>query len=182
MACRTLSRLIDAVGSLARGRLPTLLPRARDPIAQVVSDSQTMLRLLLTFALALNVAAIPTSGDIANPMMSAQSQDVSFARDGTCQHCHCNANKWSKETSDKIQAKDGEWQCSHKSCFQCAKCVDCKGCKTCPSGNGKVGGGDNGGGDDDGDDDDDDDGDDDGGNNGGDDNEEDGGDGGGRRK
>ena len=145
-----------------------------------------MLRLLLTIALALNVAAIPTSGDIANPMMSAQSQDVSFARDGTCQHCHCNANKWSKEISDKIQAKDGEWQCSHSSCYKCQKCVDCKGCKTCAKGNGNVGGGNNGGGDDDGNDDGDndgdDDGDDDGGNNGGDDNGEDGGDGGGRRK
>ena len=144
-----------------------------------------MLRLLLTIALALNVAAIPTSGDVANPIMSAQSQAVSFARDGTCQHCHCNANKWSKAISDKIQAKDGEWQCSHKSCSGCQKCVDCKGCKTCPSGNGNVGGGNNGGGDDDGDDDDDDDGDDDNDNDGGndgDDNGEDGGDGGGRRK
>jgi len=136
-----------------------------------------MLRLLLTLALALNVAAIPTSGDVANPIMSAQSQAVSFARNGTCEHCHCNANKWSKEISDKIQKKEGEWQCSHKSCFQCAKCVDCKGCKTCPSGNGNVGGRRGGGGDDDGDDD--------GGNDGGndgDDNGEDGGDGGGRRE
>ena len=136
-----------------------------------------MLRLLLTLALALNVAAIPTSGDVANPIMSAQSQAVSFARDGTCEHCHCNANKWSKELSDKIQKKEGEWQCSSKLCFQCAKCVDCKGCKTCPSGNGNVGGRRGGGGDDDGDDD--------GGNDGGndgDDNGEDGGDGGGRRE
>jgi hypothetical protein len=144
-----------------------------------------MLRLLLTIALALNVAAIPTSGDVANPIMSAQSQAVSFARDGTCQHCHCNANKWSKELSDKIQAKDGEWQCSHKSCSKCQKCVDCKGCATCANGNGNVGGGDNGGGggggDEDGDDDGDDDNDNDGGND-GDDNGEDGGDGGGRRK
>jgi hypothetical protein len=155
-----------------------------------------MLRLLLTIALALNVAAIPTSGDVANPIMSAQSQAVSFARDGTCQHCHCNANKWSKAISDKIQAKEGEWQCSHKSCFQCAKCVGCKGCKTCPSspggGNGGGGGGGGGGndkgsgggggGDEDGDEDGDDDGDDDGGND-GDDNGEDGGDGrGGRRE
>ena len=149
------------------------------------SDFKTMLRLLLTIALALNVAAIPTSGDIANPIMSAQSQAVSFARDGTCQHCHCNANKWSKELSDKIQAKEGEWQCSHKSCSKCQKCVDCKGCATCANGNGNVGGGNNGGGDDDGDDDDDDDGDDDNDNDGGndgDDNGEDGGDGGGRRK
>jgi hypothetical protein len=136
-----------------------------------------MLRLLLTLALALNVAAIPTSGDVANPIMSAQSQAVSFARNGTCEHCHCNANKWSKELSDKIQKKEGEWQCSSKLCFQCAKCVDCKGCKTCPSGNGNVGGRRGGGGDDDGDDD--------GGNDGGndgDDNGEDGGDGGGRRE
>jgi hypothetical protein len=156
-----------------------------------------MLRLLLTIALALNVAAIPTSGDIANPIMSAQSQAVSFARDGKCEHCHCNAKKESKEISDKIQKKEGEWQCSHKSCFQCAKCVGCKGCKTCPSspgggngggggggggGNDKGSGGGGGGGDEDGDEDGDDDGDDDGGND-GDDNGEDGGDGrGGRRE
>ena len=157
-----------------------------------------MLRLLLTIALALNVAAIPTSGDVANPIMSAQSQAVSFARDGRCEHCHCNAKKESKEISDKIQKKEGEWQCSHKSCFQCAKCIGCKGCKTCPSspggGNGGGGGGgggggnDNGsggggggGGDEDGDEDGDDDGDDDSGND-GDDNGEDGGDGGGRRE
>ena len=161
------------------------------------SDFKTMLRLLLTIALALNVAAIPTSGDIANPIMSAQSQAVSFARDGKCEHCHCNAKKESKEISDKIQKKEGEWQCSHKSCFQCAKCVGCKGCKTCPSspgggngggggggggGNDKGSGGGGGGGDEDGDEDGDDDGDDDGGND-GDDNGEDGGDGrGGRRE
>jgi len=64
------------------------------------SDFKTMLRLLLTIALALNVAAIPTSGDIANPIMSAQSQAVSFARDGKCEHCHCNAKKESNEISD----------------------------------------------------------------------------------
>ena len=91
-----------------------------------------MLRLLLTIVLALNVAAIPTSDEVAIPMLSAQSQAVSFARDGVCEHCHCNAKKWSKELSDKIQRKDGEWQCSHDTCSQCTKCIGCKGCKTCP--------------------------------------------------